>query len=115
MFGCRKKMSAIAVLDYSSAEGMHKRMTLLAAAGREDWQQHRAKGLEPPPPADDDLNLVCSSLLNLHRLDTPADGNVHLACTLLIGFALLHSHGCHRSHAADGDLNLLSTSASSLY
>lgn len=58
VFGCRKKMSAIAVLDYSSAEGMHKRMTSLAAAGREDWQQHRAKGLEPPPPADDALDPV---------------------------------------------------------
>ncbi|KAK9818831.1 hypothetical protein WJX74_008862 [Apatococcus lobatus] len=57
VFGCRKKMSAIAVLDYSSAEAMHKRMTALAAAGREDWQQHRAKGLEPPPPADDTINL----------------------------------------------------------
>ena len=72
VFGCRKKMSAIAVLDYSSAEAMHKRMTLLAAAGREDWQQQKAKGLEPPPPAEDDLSLVgtpppCHTTHGLHK------------------------------------------------
>ncbi|KAK9858850.1 hypothetical protein WJX84_009351 [Apatococcus fuscideae] len=61
VFGCRKKMSAIAVLDFSSAEGMYNRMTSLAAAGREDWQQHRANGLEPPAPADEPLDQMPGS------------------------------------------------------
>ena len=40
VFGCRKKMSAIAILDYSGAEGLFKEMGQLAAQGRNDWQEH---------------------------------------------------------------------------
>lgn len=37
IFGGRKSMSAIAVLDVSSAEQLHCRMLDLAQAGRAEW------------------------------------------------------------------------------
>ena len=40
VFGCRKKMSAIAILDYSGAEGLFKEMEKLAEQGRQEWESH---------------------------------------------------------------------------
>ncbi|KAK9814056.1 hypothetical protein WJX72_000039 [[Myrmecia] bisecta] len=40
VFGCRKKMSAIAILDYSGAEAEYRTMTDLAIKGREDYARH---------------------------------------------------------------------------
>jgi hypothetical protein len=40
MFGCRKKMSAIAILDYSGAEAIYNHMETLAQQGRLAWLQH---------------------------------------------------------------------------
>ena len=40
VFGCRKKMSAIAILDYSGAEGLFKEMEKLADQGRQEWEGH---------------------------------------------------------------------------
>ena len=37
MFGCRKKMSAIAVLNPSGAEALYSRMHSLAAEGRQEY------------------------------------------------------------------------------
>ena len=37
VFGCRKKMSAIAILDYSGAEAMFKQMEQHAEEGRKEW------------------------------------------------------------------------------
>ena len=34
VFGCRKKMSAIAIMDYSGADELFKQMLALAAAGQ---------------------------------------------------------------------------------
>ena len=40
MFGCRKKMSAIAILDYSGAEAVYRHMEALAEEGRQAWIAH---------------------------------------------------------------------------
>jgi hypothetical protein len=40
MFGCRKKMSAIAILDYSGAEAVYHHMEALAEEGRQAWIAH---------------------------------------------------------------------------
>ena len=40
MFGCRKKMSAIAILDYSGAEAVYHHMESLAQEGRQSWVTH---------------------------------------------------------------------------
>lgn len=40
MFGCRKKMSAIAILDYSGAEAIYHHMEMLAQQGRAAWLSH---------------------------------------------------------------------------
>ena len=40
VFGCRKKMSAIAILDSSGAEELYRQMQQLAVQGRMEWQQH---------------------------------------------------------------------------
>ena len=40
VFGCRKKMSAIAILEYSGAEQLFKTMSQQAQAGREEWHAH---------------------------------------------------------------------------
>lgn len=37
VFGCRKKMSAIAVLNHQGAEALYKRMHDLAAQGRQEY------------------------------------------------------------------------------
>ncbi len=44
MFGCRKKMSAIAILDYSGAEAIYHHMEALAQQGRTAWLAHNAGG-----------------------------------------------------------------------
>lgn len=38
VFGCRKKMSAIAILDYGGANELFNQMGALAQKGREDYQ-----------------------------------------------------------------------------
>ena len=38
VFGCRKKMSAIAILDYGGANELFNQMSALAQKGREDYQ-----------------------------------------------------------------------------
>lgn len=38
VFGCRKKMSAIAILDYSGAEALFKQMEQCAEEGRSEWE-----------------------------------------------------------------------------
>ena len=40
MFGCRKKMSAIAILDYGGAEAVYHHMEALAEEGRQTWIAH---------------------------------------------------------------------------
>ena len=40
MFGCRKKMSAIAILDHSGAEAVYDHMQALARQGRLAWLLH---------------------------------------------------------------------------
>ncbi|KAK9800307.1 hypothetical protein WJX73_010757 [Symbiochloris irregularis] len=42
VFGCRKKMSAIAILDAGGAEELYGQMQGLAAEGRAEWQQHHS-------------------------------------------------------------------------
>ena len=37
IFGGQKRMSAIAVMDVSSAETLHQRMLVLAEQGRQEW------------------------------------------------------------------------------
>lgn len=44
MFGCRKKMSAIAILDYSGAEAVFHHMESLAQEGRQSWVTHHGSG-----------------------------------------------------------------------
>lgn len=44
MFGCRKKMSAIAILDYSGAEAVYHHMEALAEEGRQTWIAHHGSG-----------------------------------------------------------------------
>ena len=44
MFGCRKKMSAIAILDYSGAEAVYHHMESLAEEGRQTWIAHHGSG-----------------------------------------------------------------------
>ena len=38
VFGCRKKMSAIAILDYAGAEALFKQMEQHAEEGRKEWE-----------------------------------------------------------------------------
>ena len=38
VFGCRKKMSAIAILEYGGANELFTQMSALAQKGREDYQ-----------------------------------------------------------------------------
>lgn len=38
VFGCRKKMSAIAILEYGGANELFNQMSALAKKGREDYQ-----------------------------------------------------------------------------
>jgi selenocysteine insertion sequence-binding protein 2 len=52
IFGCRKKMSAIAILDYAGAEELYREMEQLAQEGRSQWEAYRSEG-KTPPPADD--------------------------------------------------------------
>lgn len=44
MFGCRKKMSAIAILDYGGAEAVYHHMEALAEEGRQTWIAHHGSG-----------------------------------------------------------------------
>lgn len=38
VFGCRKKMSAIAILDYAGAETLFRQMEQHAEQGRREWE-----------------------------------------------------------------------------
>ncbi len=40
VFGCRKKMSAIAILDYAGAEALFKQMEQHAEEGRREWEMN---------------------------------------------------------------------------
>ena len=68
MFGCRKKMSAIAILDYSGAEAVYHHMETLAEDGRQAWVTHNGSSstasglsLQPQPPAQAPAQ-VCAAL-----------------------------------------------------
>ena len=49
VFGCRKKMSSIAILDYGGANELYARMQQLAQQGRLDFQRQSSDlgGLVP--------------------------------------------------------------------
>ena len=66
VFGCRKKMSSIAILDYGGANELYARMQQLAQQGRLDFQRQASEmgGLVPQqqqPPQ------VCMSSARLRR------------------------------------------------
>lgn len=44
IFGFRKRVSAVALLDYHSVEDMHGHVVQLAQKGREEWAARRAAG-----------------------------------------------------------------------
>lgn len=52
-FGCPKKMSAIAILDFRGAEEQYRRVEALAAQGRAAWRLCNASLAAAPgaPPA----------------------------------------------------------------
>ena len=58
IFGGRKKMSSIAVMDYSSAEGLHAQVMALAELGRRQWAAMHGEPLlasaqlQPAPPPE---------------------------------------------------------------
>lgn len=84
VFGCRKKMSAIAVLDFSGAEQLYAQMQQLAAQGRAEWLQHH--GLEVGTTSCSRWRAAaCSSSegrsLPLCRL---ADGSTGSVCYLFL-------------------------------
>ncbi len=64
MFGCRKKMSAIAILDYSGAEAIYHHMEALAQQGRAAWLSHNV-GADASSAGPSSLPHVGSGLLSL--------------------------------------------------
>lgn len=44
IFGFRKRVSAVALLDYHGVEDMHGHVVQLAQQGREEWAARRAAG-----------------------------------------------------------------------
>jgi len=63
IFGCRKKMSAIAILDHSGAEDLYKEMEQLAQDGRKEWEAYRSEVLLPSPTTCVTLPLPLPPLL----------------------------------------------------
>ncbi|BDA49260.1 probable selenocysteine insertion sequence-binding protein 2-like at C-terminar half [Coccomyxa sp. Obi] len=64
MFGCRKKMSAIAILDYSGAEAIYHHMEALAQQGRAAWLSHNT-GADASSAGPSSLPNMGSGLLSL--------------------------------------------------
>lgn len=64
MFGCRKKMSAIAILDYSGAEAVYHHMESLAKDGRQSWVAHHGSSTTSCLPSQPQ-----SSAAQVHSLD----------------------------------------------
>lgn len=61
VFGCRKKMSAIAILDYGGANELFNQMSALAQKGREDYQLYYE---EEAPNGNSDIDPMVSLLLH---------------------------------------------------
>ena len=81
VFGCRKKMSSIAILDYGGANELYARMQQLAQQGRLDFQRQATElgGLvpqkqQPPHVRTSSARLgclakqFCRSCSNVHKV-----------------------------------------------
>ena len=75
VFGCRKKMSSIAILDYGGANELYARMQQMAQQGRLDFQRQASEmgGLVPQQQP----SQVHMSSVRLGRLA----GHVHHSCS----------------------------------
>ena len=86
VFGCRKKMSAIAVLDYGGANELFKQMSALAQKGREDYQLYFE---EEAPNGNSDIDPMVSALL--HPLDQSWQRTCFRHCNIMLAsYLLLH-------------------------
>ena len=48
IYGCRKRVSAVALLDYQGAEELHGRMVALMNEGKAAWEEKCKEGGGPP-------------------------------------------------------------------
>ena len=67
VFGCRKKMSAIAILDFGGANELFHQMSVLAQQGRLDYQAHASQGPGgdmPPPDLDPMVSWLRTDIYN---------------------------------------------------
>ena len=86
IFGGQKRMSAIALLDISSAEQLHQRMLALAELGRGEWallhpQSLQVSALRSDRRADQAIGIIDRRANQINR-ETGSSQSTGLSCLL---------------------------------